>query len=46
MEDGHIVEHGDHEQLLAARGAYYRLYMSQFEGAMTEVDPNALPATP
>lgn len=46
MEDGHIVEQGDHDELLAARGAYYRLYMSQFEGAMTEVDPNALPAAP
>lgn len=46
MEDGHIVEQGDHEELLAARGAYHRLYMSQFEGAMTEADPNALPAVP
>lgn len=42
MEDGHIVEQGDHEALLAAEGAYHRLYMSQFEGAMTESDPNAL----
>ena len=30
MEDGDIVEQGDHEQLLAAEGAYHRLYMSQF----------------
>ena len=35
MQDGHIVEQGDHDDLLAARGAYYRLYMSQFEGAVT-----------
>lgn len=42
MEDGHIVEQGDHGSLLAAEGAYHRLYMSQFEGAMTETDPNAL----
>ncbi|HWC22073.1 MAG TPA: ABC transporter ATP-binding protein [Flexivirga sp.] len=42
MEDGHIVEQGDHDALLAAEGAYHRLYMSQFEGAMTESDPNAL----
>ncbi|MGN6413181.1 ABC transporter ATP-binding protein [Flexivirga sp.] len=42
MEDGHIVEQGDHDSLLAAEGAYHRLYMSQFEGAMTESDPNAL----
>ncbi|MGW0035356.1 ABC transporter ATP-binding protein [Gordonia sp. NPDC003376] len=34
MEDGHIVEQGDHEQLLAAEGAYCRLYRSQFAGAM------------
>jgi ATP-binding cassette subfamily B multidrug efflux pump len=30
MEDGAIVEQGDHEQLLAADGAYARLYQSQF----------------
>lgn len=42
MEDGHIVEQGDHAELLAAEGAYHRLYMSQFEGAMTESDPDAL----
>jgi ATP-binding cassette, subfamily B, multidrug efflux pump len=33
MEDGRIVEQGNHKVLLAARGAYYRLYMSQFAGA-------------
>lgn len=32
MEDGHIVEQGNHEQLLAAQGAYCRLYNSQFVG--------------
>ncbi|MFW0788168.1 ABC transporter ATP-binding protein [Gordonia sp. CPCC 205333] len=36
MEDGHIVEQGDHEELLALRGAYYRLYNSQFVGAVAE----------
>ncbi|WP_413544318.1 ABC transporter ATP-binding protein [Citricoccus nitrophenolicus] len=30
MEHGDIVEQGSHDQLLAAEGAYYRLYMSQF----------------
>lgn len=30
MEDGDIVEHGSHEELLAREGAYHRLYMSQF----------------
>ncbi|WP_316255766.1 ABC transporter ATP-binding protein [Arthrobacter sp. A2-55] len=32
MEDGDIVEHGNHEQLLARRGAYYALYRTQFRG--------------
>ncbi|MEB4615226.1 ABC transporter ATP-binding protein [Leucobacter sp. M11] len=32
MEDGRIVEQGRHEDLLAARGAYYTLYMTQFAG--------------
>jgi hypothetical protein len=29
---GQIVERGTHDELLAARGFYYRLYMSQFKG--------------
>jgi ATP-binding cassette subfamily B multidrug efflux pump len=33
MEAGHIVERGKHEELLAARGAYYRLYAAQFRGS-------------
>ena len=36
MEDGAIVEHGSHDELLAAGGAYYRLYMSQFRGEDAE----------
>ncbi|MBW3068187.1 multidrug ABC transporter ATP-binding protein [Actinomyces sp. 432] len=32
MEHGDIVEQGSHEQLMAARGAYYELYQSQFSG--------------
>ena len=36
MEDGAIVEHGDHDELLAAGGAYHRLYMSQFRGEDAE----------
>jgi ATP-binding cassette subfamily B protein len=32
MEDGAIVEQGDHESLLAAGGAYARLYNAQFAG--------------
>jgi ATP-binding cassette subfamily B protein len=30
MEDGHIVEHGTHDQLLTADGAYARLHAAQF----------------
>jgi ATP-binding cassette subfamily B protein len=30
IDDGKIVERGDHETLLAAKGFYYDLYMSQF----------------
>ena len=37
MESGRIVEQGNHEQLLAAQGAYYRLYQSQFTGAATDI---------
>nr|WP_245706982.1 ABC transporter ATP-binding protein [Austwickia chelonae] len=36
MEDGAIVEQGDHRTLLAAGGAYARLYRSQFAAAITE----------
>jgi ATP-binding cassette subfamily B protein len=37
MEEGRIVEQGSHEDLLAARGAYFRLYQSQFTGAVTDI---------
>lgn len=30
IQDGHIVERGKHEELMAARGVYHELYMSQF----------------
>ncbi|HEY8884733.1 MAG TPA: ATP-binding cassette domain-containing protein, partial [Chloroflexota bacterium] len=30
LKDGKIIERGTHEELLAARGFYYDLYMSQF----------------
>lgn len=30
MKDGHIIETGNHESLLAKRGFYYNLYQSQF----------------
>jgi len=34
MEDGAIVEQGTHDELLAADGAYARLYNSQFAAAL------------
>ena len=32
MRDGHIVEQGKHDELLARNGFYAKLYHSQFEG--------------
>ena len=37
INDGEIIERGTHRELLARRGFYYRLYMSQFKG--TRGDP-------
>ena len=36
MDHGHIIEQGSHEELMEARGFYYDLYASQFEGALEE----------
>ncbi|MCX5533725.1 ABC transporter ATP-binding protein/permease [Streptomyces sp. NBC_00006] len=38
MENGAIVEQGSHEALVAADGAYQRLYEAQFAQAVAEVD--------
>lgn len=38
MEHGRIVEQGSHDELLAAGGAYARLYHAQFAGAAVDVD--------
>ena len=38
MEHGDIVEQGTHDELIAAKGAYYRLYNAQFEQAATDLD--------
>ncbi|OAR25672.1 hypothetical protein A8W25_08925 [Streptomyces sp. ERV7] len=38
MESGAIVEQGTHDELLAAEGAYARLYAAQFAQAVAEVD--------
>ncbi|WP_412751993.1 ABC transporter ATP-binding protein [Krasilnikovia sp. M28-CT-15] len=38
MESGAIVEHGTHDELITAGGAYARLYSAQFAEAAVEVD--------
>jgi len=38
MEAGRIVEQGNHDQLLAAGGAYYTLYNAQFAAAAATLD--------
>ena len=35
MDQGRVVETGNHEQLLAKQGKYYELYMTQFAGNKT-----------
>nr|WP_294587557.1 ATP-binding cassette domain-containing protein [uncultured Ruminococcus sp.] len=35
IDGGQVVEEGSHEQLLAAKGCYYRLYQTQFSGVKT-----------
>jgi ATP-binding cassette subfamily B protein len=41
MEEGRIVERGSHAELLAAGGAFARLYAAQFSGALTDLDEEA-----
>ncbi len=38
MDHGRIVEHGDHDELLAAGGTYASLYHAQFAGAAVDID--------
>jgi ATP-binding cassette subfamily B protein len=38
MENGGIVEQGTHDELIAAEGAYFRLYNSQFAQAVADTD--------
>ena len=35
IKDGNVAEAGSHEELLAARGEYYKLYSNQFAGIAT-----------
>ncbi|GAB4519862.1 MAG: ABC transporter ATP-binding protein [Anaerolineae bacterium] len=44
LADGRIVEQGSHDELLARRGLYHRLYMTQF--ANRPVDASALEMVP
>jgi ATP-binding cassette subfamily B protein len=48
MQHGSIVEQGNHDTLLEARGAYYDLYNSQFNNAPEELDeaPEEAPGIP
>jgi ATP-binding cassette subfamily B protein len=43
MESGRIVESGTHDELLAAQGAYDRLYNTQFRGPVADLE-DAVPA--
>ena len=43
MEHGSIVEQGSHDELITRRGAYWRLYQSQFEHAAVDIDAEEAP---
>jgi ATP-binding cassette subfamily B protein len=46
MENGAIVEQGSHSELLTAKGAYWRLYNAQFEGAIEDEEDASVPVVP
>jgi ATP-binding cassette subfamily B protein len=43
MENGAIVEQGTHDELLALRGAYARLYEAQFAAPIDDGEADAVP---
>jgi ATP-binding cassette subfamily B protein len=43
MEDGRIVEQGNHDELIAADGAYAALYHAQFTGPRVSTPPAHAP---
>jgi len=38
IEDGLVADVGRHDELMAAKGFYHQLYMSQFRGDATPAD--------
>uniref|UniRef100_UPI0035B16B1F ATP-binding cassette domain-containing protein n=1 Tax=Promineifilum sp. TaxID=2664178 RepID=UPI0035B16B1F len=46
VDGGQIVERGTHESLLAARGKYYELYMSQFRRSTQDQEELDVEAEP
>lgn len=38
INQGEIIERGNHEELLEKKGFYYNLYMSQFKGTIDDAD--------
>ena len=38
MEDGRVIERGTHEELMTARGAYYRMVLRQMESHAQNVE--------
>jgi hypothetical protein len=43
LDEGQIIERGTHQELLARRGFYYDLYMSQFRREVDEEESEGGP---